>query len=268
MPGQSGKTNSKAEAGMAKKAAAQAIKDEAKAAADEKGVSEEWKVGSNVKKAMKDDMAAEKEADKRRKELEKAQLLADDEELMGGVKAGKPKKVKKKDDLGALLLDGLAKAPKSKAEKEAEKKKKLKEAARKQQAADEAAAASKPLDPLKPAPLVPNLNHKASFFDTDEAGGSPGGSPGQAAPEEISASGTIDNVLAALDASGQGGDLAGRDKAPEKSRKAKYEDFEAGMLPQVKADYPGLKLAQYRDKIFKLWERSPENPKNIQGAAS
>ena len=45
-------------------------------------------------------------------------------------------------------------------------------------------------------------------------------------------------MLAALDASGQGGDLAGRDKAPEKSRKAKYEDFEAGMLPQVKADYP------------------------------
>ena len=69
-----------------------------------------------MKKAMKDDMAAEKEADKRRKELEKAQLLADDEELMGGVKAGKPKKVKKKDDLGALLLDGLAKAPKVKSQ--------------------------------------------------------------------------------------------------------------------------------------------------------
>ena len=33
-------------------------------------------------------------------------------------------------------------------------------------------------------------------------------------------------------------------------------------MPQVKEDYPGLKLSQYKEKIFQLWKKSPENPAN------
>jgi hypothetical protein len=38
--------------------------------------------------------------------------------------------------------------------------------------------------------------------------------------------------------------------------------FEERMLPEVKADYPGLKLSQYKEKIFDIWKKSPENPLN------
>jgi hypothetical protein len=56
---------------------------------------------------------------------------------------------------------------------------------------------------------------------------------------------------------------AAGDAHPEKRRKALHAAFEDRMLPQLKEDYPGLKLAQYKDKIFKLWEKSPENPTNM-----
>ena len=37
-------------------------------------------------------------------------------------------------------------------------------------------------------------------------------------------------------------------------------------IPEVemKEDYPGLKLSQYKDKIFQKWKKSPENPANQQ----
>jgi hypothetical protein len=34
------------------------------------------------------------------------------------------------------------------------------------------------------------------------------------------------------------------------------------MLPQVREDYPGLKLSQCKQKCFDLWKKSPDNPKN------
>jgi hypothetical protein len=33
-------------------------------------------------------------------------------------------------------------------------------------------------------------------------------------------------------------------------------------MAEVKADYPGLRLTQYKEKIFALWKKSPENPEN------
>jgi len=125
-------------------------------------------VGSDNKKAARDESEAEKEAEKLRKKLEMAALLAEEEAATGGIKS-KPKKIKKKDDLGALLSEGLAKAPKTKAQKEDEARKKAKEAARLKQAEEEAAAATKKPDPLAPAPLVPNQN-RATFFDEEDAG--------------------------------------------------------------------------------------------------
>lgn len=95
-----------------------------------------FKVGSNSKRASKEDEKAAKEQERLRKEAEKAMLLAEEEEAIGGiyvlscqiwrenifilfewiriigVKKIKPKKAKKKDDIGALLSEGLSKAPK------------------------------------------------------------------------------------------------------------------------------------------------------------
>lgn len=128
--------------------------------------------GGNNKKAARDDSEAEKEAEKLRKKTEMAALLAEEEAAGGAIKS-KPKKIKKKDDLGALLSEGLAKAPKTKAQKDEEARKKAKEVARLKQAEEEAAAAFKKPDLFAPAPLVPNLNRE-SFFDDDEGGGSLG----------------------------------------------------------------------------------------------
>lgn len=203
----------------------------------------------------------------------------------------KPKKVKKKDDLGALLADGLAKAPKSKAEKEAEAKKKAKAEAKAKHEAEEAARTAKPVDPLAPAPLVPNANH-AHFFDGGaDAGadfeaaasgrkpkrvGGRGGAEAAEAPVDVVSASGMDGALAALAISTKGAGAAGgalsprsggtglvaNDPHPERRRKALYAAFEDKMLPLMREDFPGLKLSQYKDKIFKAWEKSPENPMN------
>merc|ERR1712135_55261 len=60
----------------------------------------------------------------------------------------------------------------------------------------------------------------------------------------------VDAALAALE-------------APSKAEKVvTYKEFEARVLEEVKADNPGLKLSQVKEKVQKLWDRSPDNPKN------
>jgi hypothetical protein len=38
--------------------------------------------------------------------------------------------------------------------------------------------------------------------------------------------------------------------------------FEERMIPQLKEEYPGMKLSQYKERCFEAWKRSPENPMN------
>ena len=33
-------------------------------------------------------------------------------------------------------------------------------------------------------------------------------------------------------------------------------------MPELKEDYPGLKRTQLKEKTWKLWLKSPENPNN------
>jgi hypothetical protein len=68
---------------------------------------------------------------------------------------------------------------------------------------------------------------------------------------------------AASGSNSSAGMAASGDAHPEKRRKALHAAFEDRMIPQMKEDFPGLKMAQYKDKIFKLWEKSPENPSNM-----
>lgn len=256
------KLNPKAVAANAKKAAAQEVKDKAAAAELEKQTAEAWKVGSNTRGAAKEEAAAARERERLRAAAEKAELLAQEDAAAGAVKVGKVKKAKKKDDVSALLSEGLAKAPKTKVEKEAEAKKKAKAAARKKQAEDEEAAKSKVADPLAPAPLQPNLNRaSSSFFDEGTPEGSNGGRQADDdwGEEEISASG-LDAALEAMSVAQLGGG-GGSGPKPE-SQKAAFLAFEDRTLPQLREEAPGLRRAQYRDKCFKLWAKSPENPLN------
>ncbi|KVI04022.1 coiled-coil domain-containing protein 124 [Cynara cardunculus var. scolymus] len=52
------------------------------------------------------------------------------------------------------------------------------------------------------------------------------------------------------------------DKHPEKRLKASFKAFEEAELPQLKAEKPGLTHTQYKDMIWKLWKKSPDNPLN------
>lgn len=53
------------------------------------------------------------------------------------------------------------------------------------------------------------------------------------------------------------------DNHPEKRQKALHNAYIEKMLPIVKKEYPGLKLSQYKERIFEMWKTSPENPRYI-----
>lgn len=67
-------------------------------------------------------------------------------------------------------------------------------------------------------------------------------------------------IESALDALSVGDDLP--DGHPEKRRKALYNAFFERELPIMKEEYPGLRLNQYKERIFELWQKSAENPVN------
>ncbi|CAA0827740.1 Unknown protein [Striga hermonthica] len=52
------------------------------------------------------------------------------------------------------------------------------------------------------------------------------------------------------------------DKHPEKRLKASFKAFEEAELPKLKEEKPGLTHTQYKDMIWKLWKKSPDNPLN------
>mmetsp|Transcript_11382 Transcript_11382/g.27447 ORF Transcript_11382/g.27447 Transcript_11382/m.27447 type:complete len:91 (+) Transcript_11382:522-794(+) len=70
---------------------------------------------------------------------------------------------------------------------------------------------------------------------------------------EVEGAGGIDSALSALDVSGA---------TNEPTRKALYKAFEERKMVELKSELPGLKMSQYKDKIFSLWKKSPENPAN------
>ncbi|KAI5402234.1 hypothetical protein KIW84_050018 [Lathyrus oleraceus] len=52
------------------------------------------------------------------------------------------------------------------------------------------------------------------------------------------------------------------DRHPEKRLKASFKAFEETELPILKQEKPGLTYTQYKDMIWKLWKKSPDNPLN------
>ena len=244
-PGKKG-PNAKAVAGNALKAATEEKKKAAEAAKAAKAEAEAWEKGANTRKQSREAETAAKADEAARKRREKEELLAAEEAALGPggkAKAPPPKKKggKKKDDLG-LLEDALVSAAdkKMKKQKAAEKEKKEKQAA-----AHAAAAAAKPKEELDP--LMANTQ---SMMINDELVGR---GANKARMQEEGASG-IDEALSILNVGGDGVTL--------RSAKALYNKFEETMMPVVKEENPGLRMTQYKEKIWTMWKRSPENPAN------
>ncbi|GBF94183.1 hypothetical protein Rsub_07170 [Raphidocelis subcapitata] len=58
------------------------------------------------------------------------------------------------------------------------------------------------------------------------------------------------------------------DKHPEKRMRAAWQAYEAANLPLLKMEKPGLKQSQYREMLWKQWQKAPENPVNAAAAAA
>jgi hypothetical protein len=245
------------------KAASQAEKDAAAIAAAEREEAASWEEGTKTNK--KAAAAAEKEAERLRKAKEKAELQeADNEALSSIIVKKKPVKKKKGGDDLALLNAALSSMPKTKAQKEVEAKKKAAEdkklAARKEEeealrlrneAADRQAAknieyAKKGMIANASDELMVKIDNKLDDED------------------EIDVTG-LEGTLSALD-SGLGGSEK-TDSHPEKRMKALYNAYLERQLPIMKEEHPGLKLSQYKERIFDSWKKSPENPMNQKVSA-
>jgi len=80
---------------------------------------------------------------------------------------------------------------------------------------------------------------------------------------ELSASG-LDAALEALALTGTGGGVSNKDidRHPERRVKAAYASYEDRRLPEIRKEQPGLRLQQYKQLLFKEFQKSPENPMN------
>jgi len=72
----------------------------------------------------------------------------------------------------------------------------------------------------------------------------------------------LDVVTAKTDKASMGTQAAGIEKHPERRFKGAYEAYQERELPRLKVDQPGLRLQQYKDVMYKNFQKSPENPFN------
>lgn len=244
-----GGPNQKVVAANEKKAAAQGVKDAKAAVQRENELQAQWSKGANNRGAARSEESAAKADEQARKKREKAALLAAEEEAMGsGAKAKKTpalskKGKKKKNDLSLLedaLVSGAEKKQKAKKKAELAKAEKLKAEAAKKRTVEE-----KPMDPL-----LANTEDMIRGTADDLVGRA----ANIAMDEEHGVSG-MDGALDQMNIGGGGQTV---------SAKGLFKAYEARMMVEIKEDYPGLKLSQYKEKIFQKWKKSPENPANQQ----
>ncbi|KAJ1310569.1 hypothetical protein OPQ81_007298 [Rhizoctonia solani] len=72
----------------------------------------------------------------------------------------------------------------------------------------------------------------------------------------------LDVVNAKTDKASVGQQAAGIEKHPERRFKAAFEAYQERELPRLKEEHPGLRLQQYKDLLYKMFQKSPDNPFN------
>jgi len=242
-----GGVNEKKAAGHERKAANAAAKSAVAEREQETANAADWQKGANVRGGARKETAAQKADDAARKRQEKAALVMEDDANTGpggkvkhatGVKS---KKKKGKNDF-SLLEDTLVgdAEKKAKATKKTERVRKEREERLRLEKEKQKATEVKNRDPL--------LRNTDAMIE--------GGIQGGNAKDGLGSSG-IDAALGSLSMGKQE-----KDRNPEKRMKALHMEFQDRMMAEMKSDYPGLRMSQYKERIFELWKKSPENPKN------
>ncbi len=202
----------------------------------EKQQDEYWNEGTNKKAEKKAKVEHEKQMEKLQKAKEKKELEEADNQVSNNITITAKKLKKKKGDDLDLLNQALKNAPKTKAEKEIEKnntekiKKQKQEELLKLKKQEELEKQQKEREQHLKSNISYNhedimniqINNK---LNEDE--------------EEITG---IDNILDAFSSN---------------NTIVSYDDFSKQQMPLVKEKYPGLRLTQYKDKIYQLWKKSP-----------
>ena len=182
--------------------------------------------------------------------------MAADAESNASITTKKTTKKKKGGDLD-ILNAALASAPKSKAQKEKEAKKKKEEERKKaeeeaRKLKEERLAQEEKFKAEQRAKGI-NVDHAESLFVKIE----------NRLPDPDNPDDTDEFTATGLDAAV---DLLSveekNDAHPERRRKALYNAYFESQLVIMKAEYPNLKLSQYKERIFEKWQSSPENPMN------
>jgi hypothetical protein len=233
--------HTKKAAAMEKKAANEGVKNAAKQAQMEAQEASAWNDGADLKSAKRREEQEKKAQERDAKKAEKAALEDEEAALAASIKA-KPKKVlnakqaAKNNELKELEAQLRA--------MELEKKKKEE----KKKAASGGAGGKK------------GKKGKAGSSE-EESSEDEGLPPLEANPNRRMAGvETARNLDQAIDLLGSSGAGAGGDAHPEKRQKAAHKAFEERMLVELKESMPGMRMSQYKDRIFEMWKKSPENP--------
>lgn len=200
---------------------------------DKQKVQEEndsWDNGIDKRGIIKNQLQNEKQEEKMRKKQEMKELIALEESSLGPGKKSKNSKKSKKDDL-FLLNQSLANAPKSKAQQQKEKEERKK--AEEQRIIEKEEKLQRELHEEKELQYKNII--KQDLFEDKLQG----------------VIGTIDDALDILDSSD---DVL--------KNKDHYKEFYEKQLIILKTENPNMRRNQYKEHIYKLWKRSPENPNN------
>ena len=201
---------------------------------EEQLLDEYWNEGTNKKKAKKADMEHEKQAEKMRKAREMKELLEADEENMPTKNVKKSKK--KKDDDFAALQAALNAAPKTKAQKEAERKEQQRQQQKEQQQREHREKEEEM--ERREQERLRNIKKGLSYGHEDIMNAQ--------VDNSVSDDGEVFTGIDDI--------LQGFDGNAKEERRA-FQEFYQTQLPIMKEDNPGLKMSQYKDKIFQLWRR-------------
>ena len=231
--------NTKVEAAKAKKAVAKATKDAAQSAAEAAAEAAAWAKGSDTRAERKRQEDERKRAEADARKAEKQKLLAMEEHALEEDKHAIRKQKKTVKQVAKPWEEALKPAVK-KTNRGSKKPSSCGESREKLTQAEMVA-----LREAEGARMAGKAGHKAIKFENNFQGNRNRNQDGQTEARSLDA---------ALDLLTVGSKEV--EKHPERRAKAAYKAFEEGMLPQLKEDYPGLKLSQYKQKLSELVRRS------------